>query len=209
MRILAWTGVIAPLLRLSLILLLGAAHPNYSQSRDFISELGAPDAAFPALMNYVGIGLVGVLLLVFTIPLHRSQPPGPLRTLGSFLLALSGVAFIAIGLLPCDRPGCAVDAPSPVMRGHFAAGFTAMMAQSLAALAFGLRVFSGTGARWFGITSLLLGLLALVAVALLFGSGLRLPSPGLVQKVVQVSTDVWVFVAALHILRGRRPSPNG
>jgi len=51
MRLVAWSGILAPLLRLGLILLLGALHPDYSQARDFISELGAPDAPFPAVMN--------------------------------------------------------------------------------------------------------------------------------------------------------------
>lgn len=201
MRALAWTGVLAPLLRLGLILVLGAVHPSYSQSRDYVSELGAPDAAYPGVMNLIGIALVGLLLLVFSVPLRRSQPPGPLRTAGVLLLALSGVAFVAVGLLPCDRPGCAPGEPSAVMQGHLVAGLTAMTAQTLAALAFGLRVFSRAGARWYAVVSLTLGVMALVALAYLFGSGLRLASPGLVQKVMQFSTDIWVLVSAVHVLR--------
>jgi hypothetical protein len=80
MRLLAWAGILAPLLRLGLILLLGALHPDYSQARDFISELGAPDAPHRAVMNLLGIALVGLLLVVFSVPLWRLQPPGPLGT---------------------------------------------------------------------------------------------------------------------------------
>ena len=204
MRRLAWAGILAPLLRLGLILLLGAVHPDYAQARDFISELGAPDAAFPAVMNLLGIALVGLLLVIFSVPLRRSQPSGPLGTAGSLLLALSGVAFVAVGLLPCDQPGCSPEAPSAVMQGHLLAGLTAMTTQTLAALAFGLRLFSGTGPRWYAVTSLALGLAALLALALLFGTGLRLPTPGLAQKVMQFSTDIWVFVSAVALLRARR-----
>lgn len=204
MRYLAWAGILAPLLRLGLILLLGALHPDYSQARDFISELGAPDAPLPAVMNLLGIALVGLLLVVFSVPLRRAQPPGPLGTTGSLLLALSGVAFVAVGLLPCDQPGCAPEAPSAVMQGHLVAGLTAMTTQTLAALAFGLRVFSATGPRWYAATSLALGLAALLALALLFGTGIQLPAPGLAQKVTQVSTDLWVFVSAVALLRARR-----
>jgi hypothetical membrane protein len=205
MRRLAWSGILAPLLRLGLILLLGALQPDYSHARDFISELGAPDAPFPAVMNLLGIALVGLLLVVFSVPLRRSQPPGPLGTAGSLLLAISGVAFVAVGLLPCDQTGCSPEAPSAVMQGHLVAGLTAMTTQTLAALAFGFRLLSGTGPRWYAATSLGLGLAALLALALLFGTGLRLPAPGIAQKVMQFSADVWVFVSAVAVLRARRP----
>jgi hypothetical membrane protein len=204
MRHLALAGIFAPLLRLALILLLGALHPDYSQARDFISELGAPDAAFPAVMNLLGIALVGLLLVVFSVPLRRGQPPGPLGTSGSLLLALSGVAFVAVGLLPCDQPGCSPESPSAGMQGHLVAGLTAMTTQTLAALAFGLRLFSGTGPRWYAAVSLALGLAALLALALLFEAGLQLPAPGLAQKVMQFSADIWVLVSAVALLRDRR-----
>jgi hypothetical membrane protein len=204
MRHLAWAGVLAPLLRLGLILLLGAVHPDYSQARDYISELGASDASYPAVMNLLGIALVGLLLVVFSVPLRRSQPPGPLGTAGSLLLALSGVAFVAVGLLPCDQPGCSPESPSAVMQGHLVAGLTAMATQTLATLVFGLRLFSGTGPRWYAAVSMALGLAALLALALLFGTGLRMPAPGLAQKVMQFSTDIWVLVSAVALLRARR-----
>lgn len=209
MRLLAWSGILAPLLRLGLILLLGALHPDYSQARDSISELGAPDAAFPAVMNILGTVLVGLLLVVFSVPLRRSQPGDAFGTAGSLLLASSGLAFVAVGLLPCDQPGCSPEAPSAVMLGHLVAGITAMTTETLAALAFGLRLFSRTGPRWYAATSLALGLVALLALALLFGTGFRLPAPGIAQKAMQVSTDIWVFVSAVALLRSsgasRRP----
>lgn len=204
MRALAWCGVLAPLLRLGLILVLGALHPTYSQSRDFISELGAPDAPYPAVMNYLGISVVGALLLLFSVSLYRSQPSDPLRPLGSLLLAFSGVAFIAVGLLPCDRPGCSAQAPSLAMRGHLVAGLTGMTTQTFAAVVFGLRLVTGTGARWYASASLIFGLVALVALALLVGSSLRLPTPGLAQKTMQVSADCWVLMSALYALRSSR-----
>jgi hypothetical membrane protein len=187
-----------------MILLLAAVDPEFSQTQDFNSELGAPDASFPAVMNLLGIALVGLLLVVFSVPLRRSQPPGPLGTAGSLLLALSGVAFVAVGLLPCDQPGCSPESPSAVMQGHLVAGLTAMATQTLATLVFGLRLFSGTGPRWYAAVSMALGLAALLALALLFGAGLQLPAPGLAQKVIQFSTDIWVLVSAVALLRDRR-----
>lgn len=204
MRTLAWAGILAPLLRLGLLGVLGAMHPSYSQSRDFISELGAPDAPNAVVMNIFGIGAVGALLVLFTLPLRQSQPPGPLRTLGTLLLGISGTAFIAVGLLPCDRPGCAIESPSCTMRAHVLAGLIAMTAQSLAALAFGIRILTGTGTRWYAGASLALGCAAVLALAVLFGSGLRFPMAGLAQKFMQISTDMWVLLSAILALRTSR-----
>jgi hypothetical protein len=120
------------------------------------------------------------------------------------LLAISGVAFVAVGLLPCDLPGCSPEAPSAVMQGHIVAGITAMTTQSLAALTFALRLFSGTGPRWYAASSLALGVAALLALGLLFGTGLRLPAPGVAQRAMQLSADAWVLVSAVALLRTRR-----
>jgi hypothetical protein len=90
------------------------------------------------------------------------------------------------------------------MQGHLVAGLTAMATQTLATLVFGLRLFSGTGPRWYAAVSMALGLAALLALALLFGTGLRMPAPGLAQKVMQFSTDIWVLVSAVALLRARR-----
>lgn len=204
MRTLAWAGILAPLLRLGLIGVLGALHPGYSQSRDFISELGAPDAPYADLMNFAGIAAVGAFLVLFTLPLRRSQPPGPLRTLGTLLLAISGIAFMAVGLLPCDQPGCAIELPSRSMQAHVLAGLIAMTTQSLAVLAFGLRLVAGSGIRWYAAASLVLGSIAVLALATLFGSGLRIPMPGLAQKTMQVSADLWVLLSAVLVLRSSR-----
>lgn len=203
MRILALCGIAAPVLRLGLIVVLGALHPGYSQTRDFISELGAPDSPYAAVMNVAGIGLVGLLLVLFSLGLYRAAPRGALASAGAALLALSGLAFMAVGLLPCDRPGCAVESPSTVMRAHVVAGLSGMAAQSLAALAFGLRVLTGTGRRWYAVASLAGGAVALGAFGVLAFSGLRVACPGLVQKTLQASADVWVFLSAVHVLRDR------
>jgi hypothetical protein len=65
------------------------------------------------------------------------------------------------------------------------------------------RLFSGTGPRWYAATSLALGLAALLALALLFATGLRVPAPGIAQKAMQFSADIWVFVLAVALLRAR------
>ena len=76
MRLLAWFGLIAPVVRLTLILVLGLLQPGYSQSRDYISELGAVGAPYAWLMNSVGTMFVGILIVGFSFALWRALQPG-------------------------------------------------------------------------------------------------------------------------------------
>lgn len=199
MRALAWCGVIAPLLRLGLILVLGSLHPGYSQPRDFISELGAQGAPFALAMN-AGISLGGLLVTLFSVALYRACNSSPLALGGAALLALSGLAFIAVGLFPCD-PGCSLRAPSPVMRVHLLAGMIAMTTQSAAPLALGLRFVTDSRRRSYALVSLACGIVAAGALLLLFGQGSRLSFPGFVQKLVQAATGLWVLVSGAYVLQ--------
>ena len=198
MRVLAWCGIAAPVIRLSLILWLGSLQPDYSQTRDFISELGARGAPYAAMMNYAGTVLVGVLLALFAIALYRTHRPSLLAAGGAGLLALSGFAFVVVGLFPCD-PGCSLADPSSTMRIHLLAGTVATALQALAVLFFGMRVFSRHADRLHAALSLALGLVALGALVILHATAFQITSPGLVQKTFQVSTDAWVFLSAVWI----------
>lgn len=88
MKLLVWSGVAGPAIRLSLIVLLGYLTPGYSQLRDAISELGARGAPYAGLMNFVGISLVGLLLVLFSPALYRAYR-GRLAAAGAIFLALS------------------------------------------------------------------------------------------------------------------------
>lgn len=196
MRLLILCGVAAPVLRLGLILLLGWLHPSYSQLNDYISELGAPDSPYAAIMNYVGIGAVGVLLMIFSLPLGRNPLHGRLATTGGTLLFLSGAAFVAVGLFPCDRAGCATAGSSAVMQAHILAGFVGMTAQALAPLAIGGGLFARAAHRPYSVASLILGLVSIVSLGLLVSGSA--PS-GLAQKSMQGAADLWVFLSALYL----------
>jgi hypothetical membrane protein len=200
-RILIFSGVLAPLLRLSLMLLLGFLHPGYSQGRDFISVLGARGAPYADLMNYVGIVSVGLLLGLFSIALFRAHRQSVLGALSALLLCVSALAFVAVGIFPCD-PGCSLANPSPTMKVHVVAGMVAMTGQSLAVLCFGLRVTRG-GCRGQAAVSLglgLLGLACLVLLSLVLAGSLRTTQPALPQKVLQVTGDLWVLLMASTML---------
>lgn len=203
MRLLTWCGIVAPVVRLSLILSLGLLDPEYSQLRDAISELGARGAPHAAVMSYVGISLVGVLLVLFSVALYRAYRPGPLPTAGAGLLALAGLAFVAVGLFPCD-PGCSRADPSLTMQIHLVAGLTGMTAQTLAVVTFGLHgLVRGSGGPQ-PMLGAALGAVASAALLVFFAqiAGVEIPHPGLSQKVSQAATDLWVLVAAVGLVGG-------
>jgi hypothetical membrane protein len=207
MRLLAWCGITAPVIRLGLLFILGTLQPNYSQVRDFISELGAEGAPFANVMNYVGIALVGALLALFSIPLYRVTKPGWLVLGGAASMALSGLTFIVVGFFPCD-PGCSVAAPSMTMRVHILAGFSAMGTQSLAAWLYGFGLIARSGSRQYAIASLALESVAIVALALLVGFGSHFQWPGLLQKIEQAATDLWALLSGLYCLTRLRMADN-
>ena len=117
MRLLAWFGLLAPIIRLSLIFVLGLIQPGYSHIEDYISELGATGAPYAWLMNSLGTITVGILLSGFSIAFWRVMRPGVLVTIGSLLLAVAGLAFVGVGLFPCDA-GCGLESPSTTMQRY-------------------------------------------------------------------------------------------
>lgn len=208
MRTLAWCGVVAPILRFGFILVLGALHPGYSQARDFISELGARQAPFALPMNVGGTALVGLLVAGFSVALYDAYKPGRLARASAWLLAISGVAFVAVGIFPCD-PGCSMASPSASMRLHLLSALVATASQAAAPLALGWHLFTKNGQRSLAQLSLVLGCVASAAFVVSLAGGAELPFAGLVQRVNRV-TDLWVLMIAIHMLRwgARSHSPE-
>lgn len=203
--LLAWFGMIAPVIRLTLILVLGLMQPGYSQASDYISELGAVGAPYAWLMNGLGTVSVGILLIGFCVAFWRALQPGFLVATGSLLLAIAGVAFIGVGAFPCD-PGCGIESPSITMQRHIQFGTLAMFAQTLAPLSIGAAFALGTRHVKFGWISLGLGGVAIAALLTLFAQEPSFPFSGALQKTFQFATDVWVFVSALVVLRIQKAS---
>jgi hypothetical membrane protein len=207
MRILAWFGIVAPVVRLSLIAVLGYLQPGYSQSRDFISELGAAGAPYAWLMNSVGIAAVGLLLFGFGYALWRALKPGKLIRLGAVALSVAGLSFIAVGIFPCDA-GCSMGDPSQTMRLHLLAGTSAMFMQTFAPLLIGAGLLIAKKYLRYAVVSIFLGSLAIMALGVLFSQNSSFENPGSLQKTFQASTDVWVFLSAMVVLRVRTKVHN-
>lgn len=192
--ILLWLGVVAPLLRHLLIYSLGIATPGYSARRDFLSELSAFDAPYAFLMGLFGLGVVGLMMIAAAFGLHKAINDRPLAGPTAVLVGLSGLGFVLVALAPCD-PGCIVVEQSLRMQVHLLGGVVGMGAEVAAALTFGAGAFVRRQLRALDMTSLVLGIVGLMALILLFAQPAELAgNTGLVQRVVQGAGDLWLMM---------------
>jgi hypothetical membrane protein len=98
-------GIVGPIWFSILLLIVGSLHPEYNHVTQYISELGARSAPYSVIMNFGGFMLLGLLITLFSYGFRSSIRNGRWSTIGTSLLTVSGIGFIAIGLFPCD-PGC-------------------------------------------------------------------------------------------------------
>jgi hypothetical protein len=117
-NVLAACGVAAPVVFIAAVAVASVNHPGYTQLENFISELGATGAPAASIMNFAGFLPYGVLIVVFASALHRGIRADAGGWLGPSLLALYGLAYVALAVSPCD-PGCRAAAPSWHHRMHF------------------------------------------------------------------------------------------
>lgn len=192
--LLIWLGVAAPLLRHLFIYSLGIATPGYSVRRDFLSELSAFDAPYAVLMGLFGIGLVGSMMIAAAFGLYRAIENRRLASITAWLVGLSGMGFVLVALAPCD-PACIPVEPSLRMQVHLLGGLIGMGAEVTAALAFGAGALLHRNLGAIGVTSLILGIVGLLALVVLFAQPAELTgNSGLIQRVVQGAGDLWLLM---------------
>ncbi|MEJ2556538.1 MAG: DUF998 domain-containing protein [Anaerolineae bacterium] len=89
----AIAGIIAPVLYISMVIILGLLEPGYSQRTMMMSILGGVQGWRGAIFN-LGLVLIGILLIVFGFGLHQNINQGKGKRLGLVLLVIAGVGLI-------------------------------------------------------------------------------------------------------------------
>lgn len=210
LRFLVICGIAAAIMRTGSLLVLGGMTPGYSHLANFNSELSARDAAYQDAMTLV-LYLVGTLLFLFAIGLARWTRPSRIGLWGSLLLAVTGVAFVFIGVFPCD-PGCSLQDPSATMKAHLLAGFGGMTLQTIAIVIFGMYGGKAGEDSRIGSVSKILGSIVVFAMAWLFAAyfGLAhlLPNPVIAQKVWTLAADAWLLWCAILMIRTQADQPE-
>jgi Predicted membrane protein len=119
--LLAACGMLAPLIYSTSALIASRTYSGFSHLTTFISELGATGAPSAHLMNFGGFLPYGVLVIALAAALHRTLRSAAGGWLGPMLLAVYGLAYVALAFASCDY-GCAAAAPSLPHRIHFLLG---------------------------------------------------------------------------------------
>ncbi len=201
---LASSGIVAPVLFASLIIVLGLLEPGYSHRTETMSVLGGVGGWRGAAFN-VGIALIGLLLIGFAIGLHRGIGGGEGSKVGPILIALGGVGLVSSAIFHCNQD-CTNVLKSPTFAGrmHIVTSFLSGFCLSMAPFAIFVRLRSDQrwqNYRWF---TLAMGILANLPGLILWISFFttRIPEwEGLIQRLGIVFPLLWVEVIAVHLLR--------
>jgi hypothetical protein len=181
------------------IWLAGALQPDYSHFSHAVSELGAPDAVLPGLMNIAGFVVAGVLMIVFTAAVWPVLAGEVLAVLTAVLLILTGISLISAGLFHCD-PGCPIAGASTTGMTHHLFGAAALLLAALTPWATAVYWCQLEGYGRFVLFSLvigavLLGLFALTPLAILAGLA------GLQQRLFLFIYLAWLLTFGRALLR--------
>jgi hypothetical membrane protein len=187
------SGIAAPVIFTLTVCILGLIQPEYSHLSQLMSELGETGAPYAMIMNVLGFGLFGILIVGFAPGLYFALGQRRTAFAGSVFILAAGLAFIGMAFLPCDTACVPVTTAG---RMHLVLGLVAIVAAILAActLAFPMR----EDAHWRGlwVYSLASGLLVLLLLPLFLSvQGYE----GLFQRLMVAVILVWTEVIAIRL----------
>jgi hypothetical membrane protein len=192
-------GIVAPVLWVAAVVYIGSLRPEYSHSRQYVSELAARGTPTQHLMQVAGFFLPGLMVVAFGLLVGLSAHT-KLAGAGAALLIVSGVARIVAGVFPLD-PCCASMAPSFSQRMHNAAGGAYLLTIVAAVLiwcAVAERTFT-VRAHWFRWYSLATFVAAITLPSWLIRFGTDAANVGLFQRASFGVLNLWVLVFAVVV----------
>ena len=194
------TALVAASSVLLMSLLGGMATPGYSHVSQFISELGASEAAYEFPIRFLGFLPAGVTLLAFCWFAWQALPKSTLTSVAFIALAIYAIGYCLATAFPCD-PGCRPQSPSRSQVIHdFVGGIGYVLAPAF------LGIFAFRSRTWPVAASLpIIGFIA-AAVALAGVLTLSPSSPyvGISQRAIEASVLGWVVACGWHVRVGFR-----
>jgi hypothetical membrane protein len=208
-NLLAACGVAAPLVFTAAVIAASVNHPGYDQLKNPISELGATGAPAAGVMNFAGFLPYGLLMVAFALAVHRGMRADAGGWLGPSILALYGLAYMALSVAPCD-PGCHAATPSQHHRMHLLLGDLIFLTAVLGPFALYSRMLKDPAWRSLAPATLIL---PGTAWLMLEASGVGV-SGALRQRLWLILLFGWIVLMALRLLRigvtgDRLPMPQG
>jgi hypothetical protein len=189
-------GVLGPFALVTAALVVAANRQGYSHSRQAISELGEKGGELAALMNFGGFLVYGLLVAGLAFGLHTAVERGRGDWLGTVLLGLYGLCYVAVAFAPCD-PGCTGSSGTPHEKAHILIGRLIIMLSFATPLLLYPRL--ARDPNWLPISPLLV-ILPVLSYASFLGlvPGVEF---GVSQRLWIGCTLLWVLVLGVQLLR--------
>jgi len=199
----ALAGIIAPILYISMVIILGFLEPDYSQRTMMMSILGGVQGWRGTTFN-LGLVLIGILLIVFGFGLHRNVNRGKGNQPGLILLVIAGFGLIGSSYYHCNV-GCVNIIREPDFRGqmHMLFAFIAGLSLAFSPLPFFFSMKHNP--RWKNYRGLTLATVLLsnipgIVMWVTFFTT-RLPEwEGIIQRLGLIFPLMWVEVMAVKLL---------
>jgi hypothetical protein len=176
----------------------GSLRADYSQSSQYISELGARGEPLGSVVSIAGFGVTGLLVFAFLALARPELPAGALSTTGVVCFAGVGVAYVVAAVFRCD-PGCPSEG-SLSQSIHSSSALFEYLGGVIGLLFLAAAFRSAAGWRGAAAPSVLAALL--VAIGFL---GMLQPSlqswRGLSQRIADGAIFVWIAWLSLRLLR--------
>ncbi|HSG40594.1 MAG TPA: DUF998 domain-containing protein, partial [Thermoanaerobaculia bacterium] len=198
-RVLLTAGIAVPILYYGNLLVSSLFYPGYSHITQYASELGGPDARWPAIFNTatVFLGICGIAAgFGYTYTLRHLTGKRVLPILAGLLLSLFGVAMVMGGLFPMPDE----------RHGAYGLG----MAVQLAPLFLWLALRKYEGLRGLKIFLLVTFVVSLVFFAIMMGVGQMVTraNVGVFQRMYSLTSFPWIGIASYYLRREAGLSPQ-
>jgi len=179
------SGVIAPIIAFTSILVAIAYSPSFSWTENALSDLGVQEGVTAVLFN-AGLIISGVLAIIFATGLFTLQKGNLLGRIGALVLVLDAFALTAIGVFP-----------ESVKPTHFYASVTFFVFFPISMLFLGA-AFLRTSKTKLGFFTLIVAAVATVVWTVPFGKGVAIP-----ETISGLSASTWAIVSGFKMLRVR------
>ena len=188
-------GILAPILFFGIVIIFGLLEPDYNHATRMMSVLGGVGGMRGLLFN-LGIGLIGVLIILFAFGLHKSINNGKGSKIGPILLAIGGFSLILSGIFHCDLD-CANVMVDRNFIGfmHMFSAFIAGLCLSISPLFIFARFRKDDYWKRYAIPTLMTGIFANVPGIILWitiFTSLTLEMDGILQRLGIVFVLIWM-----------------
>jgi hypothetical protein len=200
----ALAGILAPILYISMVIIMGLIEPGYNQRTMMMSILGGVQGWRGAIFN-LGLVLIGILLIVFGFGLHRNINQGKGNRLGFILFVFAGIGLMGSSYYHCDV-GCVNIIREPDFRGqmHMLFAFIAGLNLAFAPLPFYFSMKHDSHWKSYRSVTMAAVILSNIPGILMWITlfTTRLPEwEGIIQRLGLLFPLIWVEVMAIKLFK--------